>query len=185
MCREAELWGAVLGHQIATRGLQEPAYPLGFRGSELKGRTLLRRWWQPGRVSADSKRWRVRWLQRYVLNPPAKLVVRWGLVPGYVLIETTGRRSGEPRTTVVGMRIEGSTGWVVAEHGRHAGYVRNIEAHPDVRVCSARRWRPARAAVVPDDDPQARLALFGRTHAATVRRLGTDLLTLRFDLTPT
>jgi deazaflavin-dependent oxidoreductase (nitroreductase family) len=137
-----------------------------------------------GGEAGARKRKVVRWVQRYLLNPPTKLVVRAGLVPGYVLVETTGRRSGRRRVTVVGMHVEGSTGWVVAEQGRHAGYVRNIEAHPDVRVCSGRRWRAARATVVADDDPEARLAQFGRSHSATVRRLGTDLLTVRFDLAP-
>jgi deazaflavin-dependent oxidoreductase (nitroreductase family) len=120
-----------------------------------------------------------------VLNPPVKLAVRGGLVPGYVLVETRGRRSGKRRVNVVGMHVEGSTGWVVAEQGHHAGYVRNLEADPDVRVCVGRRWRPARAEVVPDDDAQARLAAFSRSHAASVRRFGTQLLTVRFDLAPT
>lgn len=138
----------------------------------------------PDATSASArKRRRVRAVQRYLLNPPVKLAVRLGLVPGCVLIETTGRRSGRRRRTAVGMHIEGSTGWVVAEHGRQAGYVRNIEAHPEVRVCVRRRWRAATAHVVPDDDPRARLASFGRpSHAAAVRRFGTDLLSLRFDL---
>ena len=132
-----------------------------------------------------ARRHRIRLLQRYVLNPPVKLAVRAGLVPGYVLIETRGRRSGKRRVNVVGMHVEGSTGWVVAEQGHHAGYVRNLEADPDVRVCRRGRWRPARAEVVPDDDAQARLAAFSRSHAAVVRRVGTQLLTVRFDLAPT
>ena len=52
---------------------------------------------------------------------------------------------------------EGDVGWVVSEHGRHAGYVNNLEAHPDVRVRMHRQWRPARARIVDDDDPKARL----------------------------
>jgi deazaflavin-dependent oxidoreductase (nitroreductase family) len=129
-----------------------------------------------------TKRRRVRRIQRHLVNPPAKLAVWLGLAPGFVLVETTGRRSGGPRRTVVGMRVEGDTGWVVAEHGRHAGYVNNLEAHPDVRVRMHRTWRPARAHVVDDDDPEARLRSFGRrSHEAAVRRFGTDLLTIRFD----
>jgi deazaflavin-dependent oxidoreductase (nitroreductase family) len=136
-------------------------------------------------VTSDDarKRRRVRLLQRYVLNPPAKLAVWAGLVPGYVLVETRGRRTGKRRRNVVGVKLDGRTGWVVAEHGRHAGYVRNLEAEPDVRVRLRGRWRPARATVVDDDDPQARLDTFGRrTHAATLRRFGTDLTTIRLDL---
>lgn len=131
------------------------------------------------------KRNRVRLVQRYLLNPPAALAVRAGLVPGYVLVETVGRRTAKRRRTVVGMHLEGTTGWVVAEHGRHAAYVRNIEANPDVRVCISHRWRPARAHLVPDDDARARLESFGRSlHASNVRRFGTELLSVRFELTP-
>jgi deazaflavin-dependent oxidoreductase (nitroreductase family) len=136
------------------------------------------------RVTGDGSRKRktVRLVQRYLLNPPAKLAVRTGLVPGYVLIETVGRRTGTRRHTVVGMHLENSTGWVVAEHGNHAGYVRNLEANPTVRVCVRGKWRTAHAEVVPEDDPEARLDGFGRSiHASTLRRLGTDLLTVRFD----
>jgi deazaflavin-dependent oxidoreductase (nitroreductase family) len=133
---------------------------------------------------ASRKRKRVRLLQRYVLNPPVKAAVWTGLVPGYVLIETTGRRSGQRRHNVVGMHIEGDVGWVVAEQGRHAGYVRNLEAHPNVRVRIRGRWRDATARIADDDDPQARLRSFSRSHAASVRGFGTDLTTIRFDLTP-
>jgi deazaflavin-dependent oxidoreductase (nitroreductase family) len=135
--------------------------------------------------AAAQKRRRVRWLQRYLVNPPAKVAVWCGLAPGYVLIETTGRRSGKRRRNVVGMRVEGDTGWVVAEHGRHAGYVSNLEAHPDVRIRIHRQWRAARARILDDDDPEARLDSFGRrAHEATIRRMGTDLLTIQFELQP-
>ncbi len=113
------------------------------------------------------------------------LLVWFGLVPGHVLVETTGRRSGRRRRNVVGMHVEGTTGWVVAEHGRYAGYVRNLVANPEVRVRIDRHWRRARACVVDADDSEARLDSFGlRGHAAAVRRFGTDLTTLRFDFPP-
>jgi deazaflavin-dependent oxidoreductase (nitroreductase family) len=131
---------------------------------------------------ATRKRRRVRLVQRYLLNPPIKLLVWAGLVPGHALVETVGRRSGRRRRTVVGMHVEGDVGWVVAEQGRHAGYVNNLHARPDVRVRIHRRWRAARAQIV-DDDPDARLESFGRPrHADAVRRFGTDLTTVRFDL---
>ena len=131
---------------------------------------------------AAARRRRTRWLQRYLLNPPMKLIVWAGLVPGYVLVETQGRRTGRRRTNVVGLKIEDHTGWVVAEQGRHAGWVLNIEAHSDVRVRGGRQWRAARAVIDVDDDPEARLDSFERkSHSATVRRFGTDLTTVRFD----
>lgn len=131
---------------------------------------------------AEAKRKSVTRLQRYLLNPPVKVLVRLGLVPGYTLIETRGRRTGRRRRTVAGIHLDGGTGWVVAEH-RSSGYVRNIESDPHVRLCLRGRWREATAHLLPDDDPVARLETFGRrTHASNVRRFGTDLLTLRFDI---
>lgn len=126
------------------------------------------------------RRW-VRLVQRYLLNPPMKSLAWIGLSRGRVIVETRGRLSGKRRRTVVGMQFDGRTGWVVAEQGRHAGYVQNLAASPDVRVRIARSWRPAQAHVVPDDDPRARLGMFGRSHASAVRRFGTDLLSVRFD----
>lgn len=138
-----------------------------------------------GQTDDARKRRRVRVVQRYLLNPPVKVVVWAGLAPGHGLLETKGRRTGKRRRTVVGIHLDGVTGWIVAEQGRHAGYVRNLQADPAVRVRIARRWHPARAEVVADDDPVARLERFGRrSHAAAVRRFGTDLLTIRLDLTP-
>jgi deazaflavin-dependent oxidoreductase (nitroreductase family) len=134
-------------------------------------------------TAAAKKRRRIRRVQRYLVNPPATVAVWLGLAPGYVLVETTGRRSGERRQIVVGMRVEGDVGWVIAEHGRHAGYVNNLEANPEVRVRIHRQWRPARAQIVDDDDPEARLDTFGRrSHEMAIHRFGTDLLTVRFDL---
>ena len=134
---------------------------------------------------AERKRRRVRRLQRYIVNPPTKLIAWAGLLPGHVVIETKGRLSGKQRRNIVGMLVDGNTGWVVAEQGRHAAYVLNLEADPQVRVRIGRHWRPARAQTMDDDDPQARLDAFGRRgHAAAVRRFGTELMTVRFDLAP-
>jgi len=132
-----------------------------------------------------ARRRRIRWFQRYLLNPPVHLLVRSGLVPGYVLLETLGRKTGKRRRTVVGVHFDdhGGPGWIVAEQGRYASYVRNVAACPEVRVCRHGRWRPARVTVLPDDDAQARLDSFHRrSHAAVIRRFGTDLTTLRLDL---
>lgn len=131
------------------------------------------------------RRRRVLLMQKYVLNPPMKVAVGLGLVPGHALVETTGRKTGKRRRTVVGVHADGDVLWVVAEQGRHAAYVRNIEANPAVRLRSGRRWRAATAYIVDGDDPVARLATFGREgHAKAVQSMGTSLLTLRFDLSP-
>jgi deazaflavin-dependent oxidoreductase (nitroreductase family) len=74
-------------------------------------------------------------LQKYVLNPPIKIALAVGLpLPGYALLETKGRKTGKPRRTPVGDGRIGSQFWLVAEHGLKAGYVRNIERDPRVRL---------------------------------------------------
>jgi hypothetical protein len=74
-------------------------------------------------------------LQKYVLNPPIKLALATCLpLPGYALLETNGRKTGKPRRTPVGDGRIGNQFWLVAEHGRNAGYVRNIERDPRVRL---------------------------------------------------
>jgi deazaflavin-dependent oxidoreductase (nitroreductase family) len=113
-----------------------------------------------------------------------RTAARAGLpLPGLVLLETTGRRSGQPRRIAVGKALEGDTLWIVAEHGRRAAYVRNIEANPRVRVRVGRDWRTGTAHVMPDDDPRQRQRRMpNRLNAAAVRLMGSDLVTVRVDL---
>lgn len=129
----------------------------------------------------------VTFVQKRVANPLVRGLLERGVrIPGYALLETTGRKSGLPRTTPVGDGLEGSTFWIVSEHGRRSAYVRNIEADPRVRVRVRGRWRSGTAHVLPADDPRERQRMLGRRawlNAASVRRLGTDLLTVRIDLT--
>jgi deazaflavin-dependent oxidoreductase (nitroreductase family) len=119
-----------------------------------------------------------------LVNPLVRWAVRHGLAPrSYAILETTGRRSGQPRRTPVGHVVEGDTVWIVAEHGHRAGYVRNINANPRVGIKLSDGWRNGTARVLPDDDPGERLRRMGlRLNALVVRTMGTDLLTVRIDL---
>lgn len=122
---------------------------------------------------------------KHVLNPIVTIGVDTGLLRGWAIIETTGRKSGRPRRTPVGNGLQGDTFWIVAEHGRRAGYVRNIEADPRVRVNVRGRWRSGTARPLPDDDPHERQRRIGRRlNAAAVRAMGTELLSVRVDLDP-
>ena len=131
------------------------------------------------------KRKVVRLFQKYVLNPPAKAALHLGLVPTHAILETIGRTTGKPRRNPVGngLASDGRTFWIVAEHGREAGYVKNIAANPRVRLHIGRRWRSGTAELLPDDDPNERLRSIGRpVNGAMVRMAGTQLLTVRVDL---
>ena len=141
------------------------------------------------------KRRLVRAFQKYLLNPPVRLAMSRGLVPpNYALLETVGRTSGKPRRTPVGNGLVGETFWIVAEHGHAAGYVRNIQRNPRVRLKLRRgrrlEWRTGTGRVLPEDDTRERQRMVARGHpgralnAFAVRTLGTDLLTVRIDLDP-
>jgi deazaflavin-dependent oxidoreductase (nitroreductase family) len=121
-----------------------------------------------------------------LLNPVVRAASRAGLpLPGLVILETTGRRSGEARRTPVGKALVGDTLWVIAEHGRKAAYVRNIEAEPRVRVRLGRTWRTGTAHVLPDDDWRERQRRIpNRANSAAVRVMGSDPVTVRVDLDP-
>src|SRR4051794_41955653 len=90
-----------------------------------------------------------------LLNPVMRRALEAGLVPrGWALLETTGRTSAEPRRVPVGDGLRGRHFWIVAEHGRHAHYVRNIERDPRVRANAGRRWRTGVPHLLPADDPR-------------------------------
>ena len=138
-----------------------------------------------------NKRRLARGLAKFGINPVVRGLFRLGLpVPGTVILETVGRKSGEPRQTPVTDGLDGDRFWIVAEHGRRAAYVRNIEANPRVRLRLGRRWRTGTARLVPEDDPRERLRKIeatrrrSRLNTATVRLMETDLITLRIDLDP-
>ena len=141
--------------------------------------------------SSSAKRALAKSLAKYGFNPLNRTLVRLGIrPPGTVLLETTGRKSGKTRRNPVTDGLDDDTFWIVAEHGRHAAYVRNIEANPRVRVLVAGRWRTGSAHLMPDDDPRQRLSYIAsqrprsRLNLATVRLMGTELLTIRLDLDP-
>jgi deazaflavin-dependent oxidoreductase (nitroreductase family) len=138
-------------------------------------------------VAAGAKHRLVHALQKHLANPPMRALLRAGVAPpGCALLETIGRRSGEPRRTPVGDGlVDGSdTFWLVAEHGFQSGYVRNMQANPRIRLKIGRRWRTGTAHPLPDDDPVARQASMPQLNARAVRVFGTDLLTIRIDLDP-
>jgi deazaflavin-dependent oxidoreductase (nitroreductase family) len=121
-----------------------------------------------------------------LMNPVVRAAARAGVpLPGYVLLETTGRRSGRPRQVPVGKALEGDTLWIVAEHGLHSSYVRNIKANPRVRARIGRRWRTGTAQVLVDDDWRERQRRMpNRVNSAVVRAMGTEHVTVRVDLDP-
>src|SRR6266478_4438635 len=112
-------------------------------------------------------------LQKYFLNPPIKFLFAIGLAPpGYGRVDNQF--------------------WIVAEHGVKAGYVRNIQTNPRVRLKVREgfrvRWHNGTAHLLPEDDPRERQRWLATqlpssaANARVVRLLGTRLLTVRIDL---
>src|SRR5260370_35604509 len=90
-------------------------------------------------------------LQRQVATPLMRRL------PIQTLLETKGRKSGEPRRTPLGGSRVGDQFWFVSEFGEKSQYVKNIQANPSVRVRLRGRWHNGTAALVPDDHPHGRL----------------------------
>ena len=125
---------------------------------------------------ADDARDRVtNFFQKNVANPLMRRL------PIQTLLETTGRKSGEPRRTPLGGRREGNQFWFVSEFGDKSQYVKNIQANPAVRVRLRGKWHNGVAHLVPDDDPQERLRSLPQFNSFGVRTFGTNLLTIRVD----
>ncbi len=115
--------------------------------------------------------------QKRVANPLMRRL------PFQTLLETTGRTSGQPRRTPLGGRKVGDQFWFVSEFGDKSQYIRNIKANPNVRVRLNGRWHRGVAHLVPDDDPHERLKSLPQFNSMGVRTFGTNLLTVRVDLT--
>jgi len=103
-----------------------------------------------------------------VINPLVKPMA--GIAPWWVILETTGRRSGEPRRVPLARGpVEGNTVWLIAAHGEHATFARNIAADPRVRLKIGRRWREGRASLEPlSDEMRGRFNLYARSASGPV-----------------
>jgi deazaflavin-dependent oxidoreductase (nitroreductase family) len=134
------------------------------------------------------RRWEIL-IGRYTANPMMRGMFKVGLTPpGMALVETIGRRSGAVRHTPIMYTREGETLWLIAQHGSHAGWVKNFQADPKVRVRLGRRWSSGTAELLPDDDVKERTRMFaagpvGRTvTSASFRALESQPVTVRIQL---
>ncbi len=136
-----------------------------------------------------TKRTIAKGLAKYVASPPLRALFALGVpVPGTLLLETIGRKSGQARQTPVTDGLVDDVLWIVTEHGHGDAYVRNLEANPQVRVLIGGDWRDGTAQPLLDDDPMGRLRWLAGArppslvNLLTIRLMATDLLTVRVDL---
>lgn len=114
-----------------------------------------------------------------VINPPTRPLA--GFAPWWALLETRGRRTGAPRLTPLARGpVDGDVVWLNSVHGRHADWVRNLEATPEVRIKLSGRWHEALASVHEYDEAAARrFNLYARTGPRT---LGIEPALVRVEL---
>lgn len=125
-----------------------------------------------------------RWVRPYQRVTMALYRPTAGIVPGWAVVETIGRNSGQSRQTPVGCGLRGDTLWLVVGDRARSQYVKNIEANPNVRVRVHGRWRTGIAQVVDDDNPRRRLLRMNPVNSLFIWIAGKDLATVRADLQP-
>jgi deazaflavin-dependent oxidoreductase (nitroreductase family) len=117
-----------------------------------------------------------------VMNPVA-LRFAAGVAPWWVILETTGRKSGKPRRVPLARGpADERTIWLIAVHGPHASFVKNLLAEPQVRIKIRGRWLCGRAQLEPLDE--RRLSEFSRYARGGPRTMGIDPAFVRIDLDP-
>ena len=100
----------------------------------------------------------------------------------YALVETTGRRTGQPRQTPVSYERDGSTVWIVAVHGDNADYVKNLRREPKVRIRIGGEWHDGVAEILEGDDVAVRTRMWNRADRLYARLLSSELLTIKVTL---
>lgn len=113
-----------------------------------------------------------------IVNPPTRPLA--GIAPWWVLLETTGRRTGRRhRIPLAAGPVDAHGMWLNAVHGRHAAWVLNAEANPSVRMRVRRRWRAGTATIHPVDPAvAARFSAYARGGPAL---MGLDPLMVRIE----
>ncbi|AKU14952.1 hypothetical protein VV02_02180 [Luteipulveratus mongoliensis] len=115
-------------------------------------------------------------------NPRNITMAQW-LPYFFVVLETTGRRTGEARQVPVARGpIEGDVAWLISVHGSHANYAHNIADDPRVRLRVGRNWRAGSARLEPMD-PKI-LAMFSPFAKFGMRMTEHDPQLVRIDLDP-
>jgi deazaflavin-dependent oxidoreductase (nitroreductase family) len=130
------------------------------------------------------RRWRRRLHVLFwrIVNPPTRPLA--GTAPWWVLLETTGCRSGRPRRTPLAAGpIDNGGIWLIAVHGHHSAWIHNVETSSTVRLRHRGRWQTGQALVYPFDASAAnRFNWYARLGP---RALGMDPLLVHVRWQPT
>jgi F420H(2)-dependent quinone reductase len=92
---------------------------------------------------------------RMLLQSPLGLFLSATPFGRFLILQTTGRRSGEPRETPLSYTRDGDAYVVIASDGgspRHPDWYLNLEDNPDAEVEVGGRRRPVRAETVTGEE---------------------------------
>ncbi|GAB3656736.1 hypothetical protein GCM10027589_16460 [Actinocorallia lasiicapitis] len=127
------------------------------------------------------KRTTLKWIWRFT-NPLARPLA--GLAPWWVQLEMVGSRTGRVRRIPLAAGPRETDGmWVIALHGRQSAWVRNVEAHPVVRLKHRLRWRTVTASV--EEFGRIPLDRFNAYARSAQALTGIDPVLVRFTYQPT
>lgn len=105
-----------------------------------------------------------------------------GYAPWWLLLETTGRRTGKSRLTpLANAPFDGRTLCILSVYGEASAFVKNSRATPTVRVKRRGRWLNGAAEVV-DPTPEM-VARLGRYARWVLFRFASDPRILRVTVT--
>jgi deazaflavin-dependent oxidoreductase (nitroreductase family) len=130
-------------------------------------------------AAPPTRRTRIAWRFWSIANPVVRPLA--GIMPWWLLLETTGRRSGLPRVTpFANGPIDDGVLPLISVHGARAAFALNIAADPHVRVKRRGKWLDGTAEIVPmDDSVVKRFSFYGRLG---LRTFGEDARLLRITL---
>ncbi|MGV0627818.1 nitroreductase family deazaflavin-dependent oxidoreductase [Mycolicibacter minnesotensis] len=127
---------------------------------------------------------------RYVANPAVRALNRVGIRTTLATeLQTTGRKTAQPRRVPVAACFDRNGAWVISQHGTRSGWGANITADPQVRIRQGSRWRTGIARFHPDDDVTARARSFASRPAfaglaaITFRALASTPISVRITFT--
>ena len=81
-----------------------------------------------------------------LFNPLARSLA--GIAPWWVVLETRGRKTGQPRQVPLARGPADEHGmWLIAVHGAYASFSRNLAVDPRVRLKISGQWRRGTASL--------------------------------------
>ncbi len=98
----------------------------------------------------------------------------WLLMGHFLLLTHIGRKSGQPRQTVLEVLLHDRTKdvyYVMAGWGERSDWVKNIEKTPQVQISVGRRRICALATRLPPEEAESKVMAYGRQHPRLIRSL--------------